>query len=175
MNRSRPANWSLSDGQQKTGCIWKNLSQPPCEQILTPRGLPWKQAWETRGSIKAQARCGRGAHSSKYSWPTSGPRQRGLGTGGVRSCQTAGSHPKLGFPNRTPAVPPTPILRGLLRGWKTKHPRMALPTLLAGRSPPPTNACQPAWIPSPAPETSLTTSPISQASPGGRRPAPRVG
>ena len=45
--------------------------------------------------------------------------------------------PETGFPNRTSAVPPTPILQGLLRGWKTKHPRVALQTPLAGLNPPP--------------------------------------
>ena len=124
--------------------------------------------------IKAQVRCGPGAQSSKYSWLKSGQGRRGLGTRGVGSCQTTGSYLKLGFPTGLLLSLPPPSCRVSFEDGN-KASQGGLANAAGGAQSSPTNACQPAWIPSPAPETSLTTSPISQASPGGWRPAPRVG
>lgn len=118
------------------------------------------------------------SHSSKHCWPTSGQGWRGLGTRGLGRglFASAALHLKTGFPQRNACCPPLlPSRRVALEGGKQSLLGVASPALLGEVQSPITSACQPAWIPSPAPETSLTTSPISQASPGGRRPAPRVG
>lgn len=71
------------------------------------------------------------------------------------------------FPHPHPSGSPSRV--------ENKASRGGLSDATGGVQSSPTNACQPAWIPSPAPETSLTTSPISQTSPGVGRPPPRVG
>lgn len=61
---------------------------------------------------------------------------------------------------------------GSALGMRSKAcPGVACHATRGAQPTPHTYACQPAWIPSLAEETSLTTSPISQASPGGPRAA----
>lgn len=112
-----------------------------------------------------------GSHSSSYSCPAAGCRWRGLGTRGVGSGLSSGSRLKTGFPPRDACCPPTP--HSTESPWRVENKAFLGWPLQPAPHPP--NACQPAWIPSSAPETSLTTSPISQASPGGGQPTPRVG